>query len=215
MLLNIAMTILLTSDISNKLLTFTNILLNYFVKDFEDIYSRHMVSHNIHGFIHIFYDYKRYGQLDSCSCFVFENYMTTLKQMLRKYEKPFEQVIKRYNERRNNEIINPIVKQYKSIVLSNEHCNGPLIKNTCGPQYMKLILHNKININTSTSSNIYILTKLGEVVQIKNIAHSNYTKEVIIIEYVFKNKELFYDKPIKSSKLNIFIVQNLSKNLKY
>lgn len=175
-----------------------------------------MVSHNIHGLKHIFSDYLWYGQLDSCSCFVFENYMRTLKQMLRKHEKPLEQVIKRYKERIHNEIISPVKQQYNSIVLSNKHCNGPLIKNTCSPQYLKLILHNKINTNTNTSSNVYILTKLGEVVQIKNIAHCNFTKEVVVIGYVFKNKQLFYDKPVKSSKLNIFfIVQSLSKNLKY
>lgn len=210
------MTILLSSAISEKLLNYANVLLSYFVKDFEDIYGQHMVSHNIHGLIHVAKDYKRYGQLDLCSCFVFENYMKTLKQMLRKHEKPLEQVIKRYQEKNENEIIDVInnKKQYAT-VLNYEHCNGPMINNTCGPQYLKFILHNKININTRTSSDIFILTTSKEVVHIKNIAHCSVTKKVVVIGYTFKNKQLFYDKPIKSSKLDIFTVHNLSKDLKY
>jgi len=80
---------------------------------------------------------------------------------------------------------------------------------------LKLILHNKIIINTHSSSDFYVLTNTGEVVHVKNIAHYSSTKEVLIIGFEFLFKCPFYDKPIRSSKFNIFIVQNLSKNLKY
>jgi len=213
MFLNISMTILLSSNISNHLLNYANSFLNFFVSDFDNIYGKHMVPHNIHGLTHIGLNYQRYGQLDSCSCFVFENYMKTLKQMLRKHEKPLEQVIKRYQEKTTNEIVNHISNQPIAAKLSYEHSNGPLIQNTYEPQYLKLILHNKITINTRSSSDSYVLTNTGEVVQVKNIAHYNSTKEVLIIGFEFLNKCPFYDKPIRSSKLNIFIVQNLSKNL--
>lgn len=215
MFLNISMTILLSSNIPKKLLKYANSLLNFFVSDFENIYGKHMVSHNIHGLIHICSDYERYGHLDTCSCFVFENYMKTLKQMLRKYEKPLEQVIKRYQEKSTNEIVNHNNNQPIDIVLNYEHSNGPLIQNTCGPQYLKLILHNKININIRSLSDSYILTNTGKIVQVRNFAHNCSTKELLIIGFEFLNKRPFYDKPIKSTKLSIFIVQNLSKNLKY
>lgn len=48
-----------------------------------------------------------------------------------------------------------------------------------------------------------------------NIAHCHSTKDVIIIGYQFIHKELFFNKPIKSSKLDIYIVHNLSKTLKF
>jgi len=64
-------------------------------------------------------------------------------------------------------------------------------------------------------SDSYILTVTGEVVQIKNIAHDCSTKELLVIGFEFLNKSPFYHKPIKSSKLSIFIVQNLSTILKY
>ncbi|KAL4084068.1 hypothetical protein QTP88_029384 [Uroleucon formosanum] len=189
--LNISMTILLSSNISNNLLNYSNSLLIFFISDFENIYGKHMVSHNIHGLTHIVLDYQR------------------------KHKKPLELVIKRYQEKTTNEIVNHISNQPIATKLSYEHSNGPLIQNTCEPQYLKLILHNKITINIRLSSDSYVLTNTGEVVQVKNFVHYSSTKEVLIIGFEFLNKCPFYDKTIRSSKLNIFIVQNLSKNLKY
>jgi hypothetical protein len=53
---------------------------------------------NIHGLLHLVDDYDRFGSLDNCSTFSFENYMKVLKSMIRKPDKPLEQVIIRYNE---------------------------------------------------------------------------------------------------------------------
>jgi hypothetical protein len=53
--------------------------LDYFVKQFELLYGKHYVSHNIHGLLHICDDYELYGPLDNCSTFNFENYMKELK----------------------------------------------------------------------------------------------------------------------------------------
>lgn len=116
--------------------------------------------------------------------FFFENYMKTLKQMLRKHEKPLEQVIKRYQEKNTNKIIGRVLKiQPIATVLNYEHICSPLIQNICGPQYLKLIPHNKININIRSLSDYYIHIYMGEVVQIKNIAHHSSTKEVLIIGF--------------------------------
>jgi len=62
------------------------------------IYGCQHISHNIHGLIHISDDYERYGPLDNCSAFVFENFMKELKSKVRKHDKPLKQIINRYNE---------------------------------------------------------------------------------------------------------------------
>jgi hypothetical protein len=81
-------------------------------------------------------------------------------------------------------------------------------------RYSKITLNTKMIINIQNSSDIYVLTKAIEVVKIINIACCNLTKEPIIIGYYYKNKESFYDRPINSEKLDIYIVNNLSNNLK-
>jgi len=75
MVLHIAMTILLTPNINDKLLNYSDILLKHFVKNFEEIYGTKYISHNVHGLLHMSKDYKRFGPLDFCCCFPFENHM--------------------------------------------------------------------------------------------------------------------------------------------
>jgi len=212
MALSIAMTLLLRPDkMHDKIINYAENLLIYFVKTFQNIYGDHLASHNIHGLLHICDDYRRFGPLDLCSCFPFENFMKTLKSMLRKHEKPLEQVVKRHEEKCKNEMINTDFLQ--DVILSNEHCDGPLIENTCGPQYLRVEIKNKININTKKTADKYILTSQGEIVQVENIVYSSLTKEPVVIGFMFKNKELLYNKPIRSSKLNIFILNDISDNL--
>jgi len=97
MTLNIAMRILLSNDHS-KYVGYAAKLLDYFLKTFELIYGSHFVSHNVHRLLHVVDDYVKYGPLDNCSCFPFENYMKVLKRMIRKHEKPLQQRIKRHDE---------------------------------------------------------------------------------------------------------------------
>lgn len=74
-------------------------LLEYFVKTFQSLYGKENISHNIHNLIHICDDYLLYGPLDNISYFPFENFMKNLKSLVRKHEKPLEQVIHRYKEK--------------------------------------------------------------------------------------------------------------------
>lgn len=97
MTLNIAMRIFLSTDHS-KYVDYAAKLLDYFVKTFEKIYGSHFISHNVHNLLHVVDDYVKYGPLDNCSCFPFENYMKVLKRMIRKHDKPLQQIIKRYDE---------------------------------------------------------------------------------------------------------------------
>lgn len=125
--------------------------------------------------LHLVDDYNTYGSLDNCSAFPFENYMKTLKRMLRKHEKPLQQVVKRYKEQCINENI--------------EFSNNSELK------------------FTTKEPDCFILTYNGNIVKITEIISNTAT----IIGRVFTNKSYLYIKPIKSSKLDIFVVKNLSE----
>jgi len=70
MVLNIAMLILLSPD-RKFLLQYARELLDFFVKNFQNIYGQQFVSHNIHGLLHLCDDYDLFGPLDNCSAFGF------------------------------------------------------------------------------------------------------------------------------------------------
>lgn len=211
MALSVAMIILLSPNHENKI-EFANKLLHYFVKSFSHIYGPHFVSYNVHGLLHLVDDYQHFGPLDSCSCFPFENYMKVLKTALRKNDLPLQRFIRRYNEKCSYKIksdpVEPYLKNYY-------HNQGPLIENiTCGPQLSTLKIKN-FTIKLKVPADKFIMTYKGDIVSVVNIVHLTETNEQVIIGYKFLSKRPFYEKPLKSTKLHTYIVQNKSTNLQY
>lgn len=92
MAFSVAMRIFLSPNYE-QYVEFARKLLVYFVKSFEQIYGSEFISYNFHSLIHLPDDYNRFGPLDCCSAFPFENFMKELKNMLRKNEKPLQQVV--------------------------------------------------------------------------------------------------------------------------
>lgn len=211
MAFHISMVILISPNLG-KYLEFAQRLLNYFVSSFQTIYGKHLISHNIHGLLHLCHDYKLFGPLDSVSCFPFENFMKIFKSMLRKHEKPLEQIVKRFKEIDINTSNNPNKNLETSPILKIQHNNGPL-SNTAlkGSQYKTLILTDKlITIKIDKESDCYFGTVNNDVVKVFNIIKDLNTEQITIVGKIFTKKTLFYQKPIKSKTLNIFIVNKLS-----
>jgi len=213
--LSIAMTILLSPH-HVSLRQYAHDLLEYFVKSFEQIYGQMYMAPNIHGLLHLVDDYDRFGPLDNCSTFSFENYMKVLKSMIRKPHKPLEQVIIRYNE---GEKSTSNLKKRCNIINNNEglllrpHNKGPLINGlVTNPQFSTLVL-GYYKLKTNVDADSYFCTINNEIVKLINIAHSTNTGNIVLIGRKFKEKTDFYVQPIKSSHLGIFSVKHLSKNL--
>lgn len=73
-------------------------LLNYFVETFGVLYGKEHISHNIHTLLHLCSDAKYFGSLEEFSAFPFENYMQSILKLIRKSEKPLEQIVFRIIE---------------------------------------------------------------------------------------------------------------------
>jgi len=207
--LSIAMIILLSPDYA-KYINLSRILLDNFVKNFEKIYGRHLISHNIHGLTHISEDYERFGPLDSCSAFPFENYMCSLKKMLRKPNKPLEQVVNRYKEICELKSTTKIKQlQYR---LAGAHKHGPVLEYIrTGDQFTTIILET-MSIKTHIEADSYLFTCDHNVIKVFNIIQNNNTGEIILICKQFENKHPLFMKPIESTCLNIYIINKLSNN---
>lgn len=93
--------------------------------------------------------------------------------MLRKHEKPLQQIIKRYEEISNNDKIK---------FTNSSHSTFSVHKPDC-----------------------FVFTSEGQIVQIVEILSNS------IVGQSFNSKKDLFEKPIKSSKLDIFIVDNLSE----
>ncbi|KAL4142928.1 hypothetical protein QTP88_005322 [Uroleucon formosanum] len=105
--------------------------------------------------------------------------------MLSKHDKPFQQVVTRYEEQCKN--------------IKNDNPKNKDILNL-----------------TAKMSDCFALTKQREVIQIDSIVTSkeNHSDTDNFVGKIFSNKYDFLEIPFKSSKIDIFMVQNFSQNLK-
>lgn len=91
---------ILSSKDLDEYLTYAQDLIHFFIKTFIKLYGIQNISHNVHSLIHLVDDVRRFGPVDNLSAFKFENYMQILKKYLRKTEKPLQQVVRRYIEKK-------------------------------------------------------------------------------------------------------------------
>lgn len=176
------MTIFLSPNY-NHLATYAKSLMFDFVKNFGLLYGDHFISHNIHGLIHLYDDYQNYGMLDNISCFKFENYMSHLKKMVCKSDKPLQQVFRRYEER--SKYVPPTdssINLKETVQFKQLHNKGPLITHTSSPQY-KIVVLDKIKINVDSNADSFVGVKLNGILSIVRVVNVCYSQEL---------KKMFY-----------------------
>jgi len=134
--------------------------------------------------------------------------------MVRKHQKPLEQVINRYQEIlefSNAPIIYNLLPN--SIEFKKPHNDGPLLGNISSQ--FRIFLTNDVKIKINSLTDCFIgFKKEGKlnIYKVLNIC-CNDTGLHFFVAKSFNNIEPFYDKPISSLKLGIAYVSNLSKNI--
>ncbi|XP_029174949.1 uncharacterized protein LOC114943483 [Nylanderia fulva] len=203
--LHVAVRILCQNNSTAEYIEYASKLLRYFVECFIKIYGPEFVSHNIHGLLHITDCVKQFGPLDTFSAFPFENFMKELKSILRKSEKPLEQISNRYAEisfcKVNSDNVN-----ISKINVKNPHERGPLISGCFNPQFSKIEFPHFI-ISVKSPDNCCLIDK--DIVCLENIATSS-EGNYIAVGCKFKVVEELYNNPCSSVHLDIFKVSKLS-----
>lgn len=215
--LHVAITILCSNSycLNENYLEYAQNLLQHFVTTFKIIYGSHHVSHNVHGLLHLTDDVKNYGTLDMFSTFKFENYMQQIKKLLRKNEKPLQQIAKRVQE---YECIRETIddnyekntQDNDQYILKNKHHNGPIVEKSSNQQY-SILLYNKFKLNIYKKADQYCSLKSGDIVFIENFTCCENQKRKLIIGKKFTLKKDLYHLPCSSSVFNIYEVSKLSK----
>ncbi|KAL0150376.1 hypothetical protein M9458_054193, partial [Cirrhinus mrigala] len=112
--LMVAMSILLNSDDAEREehLDYVRELLMYYVRKCEDIYGNTFTVYNVHSLLHLPDDVEHFRcSLNGISGFPFENYLQTLKKMVRQSRNPIAQVAKRLAELEQSTKCRPLTKE--------------------------------------------------------------------------------------------------------
>ncbi|KAK3107266.1 hypothetical protein FSP39_010741 [Pinctada imbricata] len=98
MCLCVAVNILVNGNLSVSHSGYAHSLLQYFVEKCSVIYGPEFLVYNVHILLHLKSDADKYGSLDNCAAWIFENDMQQLKRKVRSGNNPVAQIVKRVQE---------------------------------------------------------------------------------------------------------------------
>lgn len=206
--LHVAVTILSNSTHMEFYLDYTKSLLEYFVKNFVILYGKENASHNVHNLLHLYDDAVKFGTLQEFSAFPFENYLQSILKMIRKNEKPLEQIVCRISEQ------NSCAKRATKITsiepqLQNLYFNGPVVNdinsNSNVNQYNRVVFK-EFTLTTRAPDNICCLRD-GSIINVITFITSN--EGTFVIGNKYHSLTNFYTKPCDSSDFGIYIVKRI------
>lgn len=215
MLLSTAVNILANPVLCHTLCNYANELLVCFVQHFCQLYGKEQVVYNVHCLVHLAADVKMHGPLDEFAAFPFENFLKSLKKMVRKPTCVLQQVILRLSEisllsSPNN--TNPsYMHETSDVNLKMQHMHGPLPTgdsyNPC-TQFRDAVLPDYI-VSKKTGNNC---VKVGShIALIMNIFQC---KSGVYIMYThFLSSRPFFNYPVDSRHVEVYKVSRISDHL--
>lgn len=208
LLLHVATYILASPSLCDKYSDYAGQLLVIFVENTKVLYSKQMLVYNVHNLVHLAADAKKFGCLDNFSAFPFENYLRSLKLLIRKPRFPLQQIICRLHEKKIANVCKKI-GQNTSVFCKIEHSAGP-VPYGYDPciQYKQLYLFDMFFSSTvgdrcvkSKDSHYYVIVNI--------LTHSTVTYCVC---QRFGALCPFFTEPLPSSSLGIYKASKLSRN---
>lgn len=204
MLLSTAISILVSPEHLN-LADYAGQMLKSFVNHFGELYGKDQIVYNVHCLVHLADEVKRHGCLDSFSAFPYENHLGKIKKLIRKPEFPLAQLIRRLSE-----VTATKLDADADITLKREHFVGPIVVGMgVNAQYGEM-RGERWTIKLTTGDNMFLVG--DKVCLIKNIIQNDNGVYAIYTE--FSRQSPFYTYPFNSDRMNIFVVNYASDELK-
>lgn len=210
LLLSSAVNLLSRTDIEGSV-EYARDYIHKFIEHFIHIYGRKYAVYNIHNLCHLPDDVAVHGTLDKFSAFPFENFLGFVKNLLRKPNFPLSQIVNRISER-NSVCSNSVCVGDAYPLLKKSHSEGPLIDERACRQYKELYLEKYCFKVTCADHGVMINNEIGCIKNIISLKHDS--TQIFVIYKTYGVTEKFYDYPVASGNLGIYIVKSLQNNLK-
>ena len=204
LMLTCAIRLLLTPTAAN--ITNAQARLDSFVKGFAKIYGQHSMVYNVHCLTNLPAEVRMHGALENFSAFAYENYLGSIKELIRGSKHILQQVISRVREKNNVEVLPSGDEPFP--ILSKRHTDGPVPDGfSTSTQYHKAVLHN-LTISTAQDKCVQIGATIGVV---QNILERN--DELFVVYRVFTKVGNLFKYPTHSTNVGISKVSVLHRKL--
>lgn len=130
--------------------------------------------------------------------------------MLRKFEKPLQQLARRYGELKRTSAQSINSSFFNTLSLKKKHHDGPLLLNAekIDLSQYKIFKTNSFNLNCDDKRNNCFLLKDNSVIIVLNIVQLE-NNDIYIIEHKCKILKELYDQPCSSKLLDIYIIRDV------
>ena len=174
----------------------------HFVKSFSTLYGKEYISDNVHNLLHLCNDVRKYGPLDVFSAFKFENFMQSIKKLVRKSELLYtlQQVYKRYVEQEIK-----IIEEF-SLPKQNfdkSHFETPVFDIHNASAQFKIYQTENIEIDCNNPKDKYIKLKCNTFIMCRNFIHCLKQKKYFVFGHALSPIKSVYNTPCNSEILNI------------
>lgn len=187
-------------------LDYAQSLTTLFVKQFRKLYGDKSMTHNIHCLLHLTDDVRKFGSLDEFGAFKFENYIGKITKLLRKGEKPLQQIARRLGELEYNAESEKkeqvIGLQLRDLRLKFEN-NGENIS------LYNSAITNSFEVNCLKEGDSYVLLKNDQVVRVVDFA---FKKDKFVAGKNCNRLDNLYILPCESRLFNINICEDVSND---
>ena len=183
-------------------------LLQQFVEQFGCLYGPHNLVYNIHCLTHLAANVRHHGSLEEFSAFPFENFLYTVKKLIRGTKHVMQQAIGRIAELEALSVPNHVASQHPQ--LDRLHEDGPVPDGySCYRQYKVAKLE---NFTVSTLTRDRCVQIGSHIAVVKNFLDLD--GDFAVVYQTFSNVANFFNLPIKSSKVGIYKVSRLDDKLR-
>ncbi|KAL7291168.1 hypothetical protein TKK_0015084 [Trichogramma kaykai] len=214
--LHVAVTILNSPNLCklSEWLKYASELLQKFVFDYQQLYGKRFVTHNIHNLLHLVEDCRKYGLLENFSAFRFENHLRQIKKMLRKGDRPLSQLVRRTAEIDFLKVNGDVSNFDGKVIFTKEHAIGPIIRGVTVIHQFSMAKFKNFKLNCGDDKNNCVQLRNGSIVLVKNFVTLNDDKKSFIgIE--LKTIGNVYEYPCASNLLGTFEVKDENNQLKF
>lgn len=191
--LHVAIFILTSKFLSEKYLHIAKNALNNFVNESPRIYDKYFVVYNVHSLIHLCDDVEKFGQLESFSCFEYENLLGKLKKSVRGTNRPLQQLYNRIEESRS---CTKLHKNKEYLAKGKFLCSDNNFR--CSDLFMT-----EYHISVRYPNNIVMVGNKFFIIKSLYFLNNNY----LFSGSPFRYMQNLYKYPIESSKLYIYFVR--------
>jgi hypothetical protein len=220
LLFSVAISILADPVLSVSSADYAEELLQTFVKHFGRLYGESKIVYNVHNLIHLPDDVRVHGHLDSFSAFPFENFLGSLKVLVRKKHQLLEQVVRRIDERNSLLLERHPLTNFKRndqvLDLKMEHFNGPF-SSPHGPRYRPIRQYKQLSckfhgvrITVKITKGDNCVNIDGKICLIDNIFSAG--SNVFFVFRVYTKVEPFFLYPCSSEKIDVHKVSLISSD---